>query len=335
MSDLAALGVTAPLFDADERPETYCGPKPLMPCRLFWNITHSPEATKFVHDYHLDLWTNRLFAIVVTLTVALILRRIVHRMIIKITTRMAEGTVPERLRSSGRTHVEGSQVLLSERRQQRAKTLGSVLRSIASIVIMGTAVFSALGELGLNLTPVLASASVIGVAVGFGAQSLVKDFLAGLFILLEDQFGVGDVVDVGQAKGTVEAITLRVTRLRDVNGVVWYIRNGEILRVGNESQNWARAVLDIPVGYEEDTTKVKEILKTTADKLAADPAWADIILEEPSVWGVQGLSGEAVVVRLVVKTAPGRQGEVARELRERVKYSLDAAGVTVANPPAA
>ncbi|SEG55576.1 small conductance mechanosensitive channel [Thermomonospora echinospora] len=335
MFDSAALWAAAPLFDTDERPETYCGEKPLMPCRLFWNITHSPDATKFVKDYHLDLWTNRLFVIVLTLSIALLLRRFAHGMITKITARMAEGTMPERLRERSRTAFDGSHAVLSERRRQRAKTLGSVLRSIASIVIMGTAVFSALGELGLNLAPILASASVIGVAVGFGAQNIVKDFLAGLFMLLEDQFGVGDVVDLGPAKGTVEAVTLRVTRIRDVNGVVWYIRNGEIMRVGNESQNWARAVLDIPVDYGEDTAKVKEVLKATADRLADDPAWKEIILEEPSVWGVQGLTGEAVVVRLVVKTAPGRQGEVARELRERVKRSFDDAGVTVATPPPA
>jgi len=333
--DAVTPGAAAPLFDADARAETYCGEQPLLPCRLLWNITHSPEAARFVHDYRLDLWTNRLTVAVITMVIALILRRIAHRMITRITTRMAEGTKPERPRDHGQTVHEGSTALLTERRRQRAQTLGSVLRSVASIVILGTALLSALGELGLNLTPVLASASVVGVAVGFGAQSIVKDFLAGLFMLLEDQFGVGDVVDVGPAKGTVEAVTLRVTRLRDVNGVVWYIRNGEIQRVGNESQNWARAVLDIPVAYGEDTVKVKEILKSTAEELAAEPAWSQVVLEKPSVWGVQGLTGEAVVVRLVVKTAPGKQGEVARELRERVKAAFDAAGVAVAaSPPA-
>jgi small conductance mechanosensitive channel len=170
---------------------------------------------------------------------------------------------------------------------------------------MGTAVFSVLGQVGLNLTPVLASATVIGAAVGFGAQSIVRDILAGLFMLLEDQFGVGDVIDVGSAKGTVEAVTLRVTRMRDVNGVVWYVPNGEIKKVGNESQNWGRAVLDIPVGIHEDTEKVTEILKHTADALAAESAWEEIILEEPSVWGVQALAGDAMVFRVVLKTAPG------------------------------
>ncbi|RAY11939.1 mechanosensitive ion channel family protein [Actinomadura craniellae] len=306
----------------------------MIPCRLVWNVTHNGDVTRFVHAWNIDLWANRLVAIVITFVIALIIRRITHNAITKITLRMAEGTMSERVRERSRTVFDGSPALLSERRAQRAKTLGSVLRSIASIVIMGTALFSVLGEIGLNLAPVLASASVIGVAVGFGAQNIVKDFLAGLFMLLEDQYGVGDIIDVGPAKGTVEAVTLRVTRLRDVNGVVWYMRNGEILRVGNESQNWGRAVLDIPVDYGEDTAKVKQSLKTTADLLAADPDWDEIILEEPSVWGVQGLSGDAVIVRVVVKTAPGRQADVARELRERVKIAFDEAGVTVATPPA-
>ncbi|MFD0536810.1 mechanosensitive ion channel family protein [Actinomadura luteofluorescens] len=207
-----------------------------------------------------------------------------------------------------------------------------MLRSIASIIIMGTAAFSILGSLGLNLAPILASASVIGVAVGFGAQNIVKDFLAGLFMLLEDQYGVGDVIDVGSAKGTVEAVTLRVTRMRDVDGTVWYVPNGEIKKVGNESQNWGRAVLDIPVDINEDTEKVKEILQTTADELVADSPWSDIVLEQPSVWGVQALAGDAVVIRVVLKTVPGRQGDIARELRERVKRAFDEAGVTVATP---
>lgn len=326
--------LATPGIDMDGKAETYCGDEQtLLPCRIFWNVTHSPEATRFVHDYNLDLWTNRLVAIAITLVIALLVRRAVNGMITKITLQMGEGTMPERLRERTRTVFDGSPTLLSERRRQRAKTLGSVLRSIASIVIMGTALFSVMGELGLNLAPILASASVIGVAVGFGAQNIVKDFLAGLFMLLEDQYGVGDVIDVGPAKGTVEAVTLRVTRLRDIDGVVWYMRNGEILRVGNESQNWARAVLDIPVDYGEDTGKVKDVLKKAADELAEDPHWEEIVLEEPSVWGVQGMTGDAVIVRVVVKTAPGRQGDVARELRERVKKAFDEAGVSVATLP--
>ncbi|MEV5574020.1 mechanosensitive ion channel family protein [Spirillospora sp. NPDC052269] len=326
----AAVALSEPLVKMDGKAEQYCGADPNAACRLFWNVTHSPGATKFVYDYRMDVWTGKLVSIVVTFVIALIVRNIAHRMITKITHRMAEGTISEKAREKSRTIFEGSQALLSQRRAQRAKTLGSVLRSVASVVIMGTALFSILGYLGLDLTPIVASASVIGVAVGFGAQNIVKDCLAGIFMLLEDQYGVGDVIDVGSAKGTVEAVTLRVTRMRDVNGVVWYVPNGEIKKVGNESQNWGRAVLDIPVDIGEDVEKVKDILQGTADAMAEDPAWKDLILEPPSVWGVQVLAADALVIRVVLKTAPGQQGACARELRERVKLAFDQAGVSVA-----
>jgi small-conductance mechanosensitive channel len=315
-------------------PEQACQTQdPSVACRVVWGISHNEDFTRFFKIW-LDKPLNIAFWIIVTLTVALVLRNMAHRMITRITLRMAESTMAEKVRERSRTVFEGPPALLSQRRAQRAKTLGSVLRSIASVVIMGTALFSVLGQLGLNLTPVLASATVIGMAVGFGAQNIVKDLLAGLFMLLEDQYGVGDVIDVGSAKGTVEAVTLRVTRMRDVNGVVWYVPNGEIKKVGNESQNWGRAVLDIPVDINEDTGKVSEILKSTADELAGDSAWEEIVLEEPSVWGVQALAGDAVIIRVVLKTAPGRQADVARELRERVKKAFDEAGVSVATPAA-
>jgi small conductance mechanosensitive channel len=324
--------LAGPIFQAKGTAEDFCGrhPKPKVPCRLVWNITHSPDVTKFVRAYNLDVWANKIVAIIVTIVIALIVRRIVQKTVSKVTTRMAEGTMSDKIREKTRTIFDGSPALVSERRRQRAETMESLLRSIASVIILGMATFSVLGEIGINLAPVLASASIIGVAVAFGAQNLVKDFLSGTFMLLEDQYGVGDVIDVGPAKGTVEAVTLRVTRLRDVNGVVWYMRNGEIQRIGNESQNWARAVLDIPVSYAKDVDKVRSILESTAAGMTVNPPWDEIVLDEPSVWGVQALTGEAVIVRVVVKTAPGKQGEVARELRGRVKKAFDEAGISVA-----
>ncbi|MGI5164346.1 mechanosensitive ion channel family protein [Spirillospora sp. CA-253888] len=328
MSAIEALGLLSQQGSAEE----FCKPnEPSIACRLAWNISHNEDFTRFFRTW-LDGPLNTTLWIIITFVIALLLRNLAHRMITRVTLRMAEGTMSERVRERSRTAFDGSPALLNQRRAQRARTLGSVLNSIASIVIMGTAAFSILGSLGLNLAPILASASVIGVAVGFGAQNIVKDFLAGLFMLLEDQYGVGDFIDVGTAKGTVEAVTLRVTRMRDVNGVVWYVPNGEIKKVGNESQNWGRAVLDIPVDIGEDVEKVKDILKVTADALAADSKWDQLVLEEPSVWGVQSLAADALVIRVVLKTAPGRQGDVARELRERVKLAFDEAGVTVATP---
>ncbi|MBC6458711.1 mechanosensitive ion channel family protein [Actinomadura sp. HBU206391] len=328
------LNVTLPAFWEQGRPEDHCGPgEPSIACRISWAASHNPDFTRFFRTW-LDRPLTGLVQVTITFLIAMILRHFAHRLITRVTLRMSEGTMPERLRERTRTIFDGSPVLLSERRRQRARTMDSVLRSIASILILGTALISVLGTLGLNLAPILASASVIGVAVGFGAQSIVKDFLSGIFMLLEDQYGVGDVVDVGPAKGTVEAVSLRVTRLRDINGVVWYMRNGEILRIGNESQNWARTVLDIPVSPDEDVDKVRTLLKETAETLAVDPPWDEIILEEPSVWGVQALTGDAMVVRVVLKTAPGKQAEVARQLRERVKKTFDEAGIAVASLPA-
>jgi small conductance mechanosensitive channel len=148
-------------------------------------------------------------------------------------------------------------------------------------------------------------------------------------MLLEDQYGVGDVIDVGEATGSVEAVGLRTTRLRDIDGVVWYVRNGEILRVGNKSQGWARAVVDVPVAYGEDIARVRTLLQRVAEEMSGDADLEDVVLEQPEVWGVEALSPDAVLVRVVVKTAPLEQWRVARELRQRVKAAFDQAGVEV------
>ena len=217
--------------------------------------------------------------------------------------------------------------LVDERRKQRVRALGAILRSAASVTIFTVAGFNILGDLGINLAPLLASAGVVGVAVGFGAQSLVRDYLSGIFMLVEDQYGVGDVITVGDATGTVENVTLRITRVRDVNGVVWHIRNGDIEAVGNESQGWARAVLDFPVPFEANLVTTRNILQETGDMMWNEPIWRAVMLEAPEVWGAQEISTEEVVMRMVAKTAPLRQWEVERELRARVKAALHEAGV--------
>jgi moderate conductance mechanosensitive channel len=160
----------------------------------------------------------------------------------------------------------------------------------------------------------------------------VRDFLSGIFMILEDQYGVGDVVNVGEATGEVEAVGLRVTRLRDVDGTVWYVRNGEILAVGNMSQNWARTVLDVPIAYHEDLERVRTVLRDVAHDLWQDPDYHDSILEEPEVWGVERLDPDGVVMRIVIKTAPLEQWSIARELRERVKARFDRLGIEIPLP---
>jgi small-conductance mechanosensitive channel len=218
------------------------------------------------------------------------------------------------------------------RRAQRAKSLGTLLKSITTTVVFGIAFVMVLSEVGMDVAPILASAGVLGLAIGFGAQNLVKDFLSGVMMMVEDQYGVGDAVDLGEAVGTVENVGLRVTRVRDVDGTVWYVRNGEILRVGNQSQNWARTVLDIGVSYAEDLSRVREVLTDVAHGLWDDEDYKDIIIEEPEVWGVQNLAPEAVIVRVTLKTAPMQQWLVAREMRERIKARFDQEGIVMPLP---
>jgi small-conductance mechanosensitive channel len=217
---------------------------------------------------------------------------------------------------------ERNRLLGGERRQQRATALGSVLGNAASVTIFAIASFIILGDMGLNLAPILASAGVLGIALGFGAQNLVQDFLAGIFMLLEDQYGVGDVIDVRNITGTVEAVSLRITRVRDVNGVVWHIRNGTIGKSGNESHGWARAVVDFPVPYALDTAEVRALMARTAVTMWRDPMWREVITAEPEVWGVQEVTSDSVLIRVIARTAPLRQWEVGRELRERLKVAV-------------
>jgi len=220
----------------------------------------------------------------------------------------------------------------SGRRSQRATALASVLSNAASVTIFTVAGVIILGDLGLNLAPVLASAGVLGIAIGFGAQNLVKDFLAGIFMLLEDQYGVGDYVDIGSVSGTVEAVSLRITRLRDVNGVVWHIRNGTIKRAGNETHGWARAVVDFPVPYQVPVTAARSSLERAAVSMWEEPAWHALMLDRPQVWGVQDVSSDTVLLRIAVRTVPQGKAEIARELRERLKGALDATATATLVP---
>ncbi|MEO3891821.1 mechanosensitive ion channel family protein [Nonomuraea sp. B5E05] len=267
--------------------------------------------------------------IVLIVVLALVLRKIAHQMITRLVHRTAaKSSITRRFRRGAAT--DSIDALLRERRKQRAETMGSVLKHVASIVILGTAVLTVLDRLTIPIAPLLTSVGILGVAIGFGAQELVKDFIAGMFMLLEDQYGVGDVVDVGAAVGTVEAVTLRITRLRDADGRVWYVRNGTITRVGNESQGWSRAYVDVPVAYDADIVSVRVLLEHLAEEVWADPELRESkIVEQPQVFGVEQLSDSSVVFRITAKTLPNEQAEVAREMRIRVKAALDDAGVTM------
>lgn len=215
----------------------------------------------------------------------------------------------------------------SVRAEQRVTTLSDVLVSLVRAVIWIVVVLVILGEIGVDLAPLIAGAGIAGIALGFGAQSLVKDFLSGFFILLEDQYGVGDVINLGDATGTVEDISLRVTRLRATDGTVWFVPNGEIKRVGNTSMEWSRALIDVLVAYDSDLPQVISAIGEVAQEFAASPEWEASVLDAPEVWGVQAMSVDGLTVRLVVKTAPRQQYAIARELRGRITERLRRDGV--------
>ncbi|WP_406312984.1 mechanosensitive ion channel family protein [Streptosporangium sp. NBC_01639] len=283
-----------------------------------------------------DAWAPAIagaLAILLIVVIALILRKIANRLITRVVRRASSssgGSIAGRLRGKQTTTLEGLDAVAAERRRQRAETIGSVLRPVASIVILGTAVLTVLDRLSIPIAPLLTSVGIVGVAVGFGAQELVKDFIAGMFMLLEDQYGVGDVIDAGAAVGTVEAVTLRITQLRDVDGRVWYVRNGTITRVGNESQGWSRATVDVPVAYASDIPAVRDLLKDVVEEMWNDRSYRDsVMVEEPQVWGIEQISDTAIVFRISAKTIPARQAEVARELRVRIKFALDRASIPI------
>ncbi|SDS59976.1 mechanosensitive ion channel family protein [Actinopolymorpha singaporensis] len=275
--------------------------------------------------------------ILLIILVAALLRAVAKRAITRVVERFIESPEESAQEDAG-SRSRGSGVLwrdlhrASERRRQRARTIGSVLSNIAAIVIVVTAMAMVLDQLGIALGPLLASAGVVGLAIGFGAQSLVADYLSGMLIMVEDQYGVGDMVDLGEAVGEVEEVGLRLTRVRDLHGGLWHVRNGEILRVKNDSQGWARAVLDVTVARDADLDQVRRLLQETGRRMRAEPAYRRILLEDPSVWGVQSVGADGVDVRVAVKTVPLQQWAVSRELRERIKKALDAAGIDIPFP---
>jgi small conductance mechanosensitive channel len=214
----------------------------------------------------------------------------------------------------------------------RLETLGAVLRSVASGVIYGIAFLMILGQTGVDLGPLIAGAGIAGIALGFGAQSLVKDFLSGFFVLVEDQYGVGDVVDLDLAAGTVEAVSLRTTRVRSLDGTVWHVPNGQIVRVGNRSQEWTRGVLDVTIASDADLVRAQQIMRETAEALVAEDRFSGDVIESPEVYGVEGFEGGVARIRLAIKTRPAADVPLLRELRVRERDALSEAGIPLAVP---
>jgi len=317
-----------------------CGDSPGVVCEWVFDLTGNStvaRATEWV--------VAKPLKVVLILVVAWVVNRMVRRAV----TRFIDRLIEQRREAAERRRAEEIEdgrfaaaeralrkanllAVQAERSTQRAQALGSVLRSITTMVVYGLATFIALAEFGINLGPLIAGAGIVGVALGFGAQTLVRDFLSGVFMLVEDQYGIGDVVDVGEASGVVEEVRLRTTRLRDVNGTVWFVPNGVITRVGNKSQQWARAVLDIEVAYDTDINHAAAIIKQAADSVWQDELDFATVLEEPEIWGVEAFGASSIAIRLVLKVEPGEQWATAREVRKRVKAAFDAEGIEIPFP---
>ncbi len=290
------------------------------------SIATTAALPKFLHD-HSRVLIEEPIRILVIIVVALIVRAVLNRMIGR-AVRPATGESVPRILRPFKERLEGSSFLesaglTSERRRQRAATLGSVLKSAVSATIFVIAFLLVLSELRINLAPFIAGTSIVGVALGFGAQNIVKDFLSGMFMLLEDQYGVGDVIDFEKATGTVEAVGLRCTRLRDINGTVWYVRNGEVVRVGNKSQGFATVVLDVPIDAWAEVGTASAAMLEVARAMAEEEDWKPVFLSSPEVQGVESITRSETVIRVVAKVRPLEQWRTAREMRRRIRERLD------------
>ena len=266
-----------------------------------------------------------LATIVVAIMVRFVLVRIIRR-VTKDTIKRANQARPGAFRGTEQT-AELSAVLMNQRRVQRAEAMGQLLRGVTTATIVVVTALLLLTQLNVDIAPLLASAGVLGVALGFGAQTMVKDFLTGIFLVAEDQLGVGDVVDLGPAIGTVEEVGLRTTRVRDKSGVVWYVRNGEIVRVGNRSQGWTMAVVDVAVNYNQDLDRVRRLVEKVGVEMDDDPAYDGVLFGTPSYAGVESVQGDTVHLRITAKAAPDQQTEAGRAIRERLKVAFDKAGI--------
>jgi moderate conductance mechanosensitive channel len=269
-----------------------------------------------------EAWLTGSLRVLLIVAIALTARFLVRRAITRLITRLN--------REDGQ---RGGLLANSERRRQRSETIGSVLRSAASVLILSLAALMALSELGVQLGPLVASAGILGVALGFGARNLVTDVLSGMFMLLEDQYGVGDRIDAGEATGTVIEIGMRVTTLRGDGGEVWYVRNGEIKRVGNLSQGWSTASVDVQVPADTDLERVRKVITAAGEELSHTAPFDELLWEPVEVLGLESVSMETMVIKVIAKAQPGKALAVERELRLRIKLALDSAGIEQVDEP--
>ena len=305
-------------------------------CQWVLDLTGNTTAAEFA-EWFLDTPLRLAGVLIVTWIANKLVKRSVRRVVAHVVASDRSGTLDrlEKLRIPGSSllgDVADDDPILEERRQARAQSISNVLGSTAGVAVWSIGFTTALGTIGIDLGPLIAGAGIAGVAVGFGAQSMVKDCIAGLFMLMEDQYGLGDVVDLGEAVGTVERITLRATVLRSLNGTVWHVPNGEVRRVGNLSQLWSVAVVDVDVAYDTDIAAARAALERAAREVCERTDFLESVLDQPTVLGVESLGADGITLRVTVKVDPGDQWAIQRAIREHVKSVFDGVGIEIPFP---
>ena len=271
----------------------------------------------------------------VRIAIVVVLALVAHLVLSRLIRAFVKRTIaraPDKHRANRANLTDPDQVIerqLRERTVQRTQAFGTLLRSATVILIWFVAAITILSIVGINVTPILASAGVAGVVIGFGAQQLVADYLAGISMIFEDQLGVGDVVDTGQVIGVVEEVALRYTRIRDFYGTVWYIRNGQMQYVANQSQGWTYVLLDIPVAVDTDLTRLRTVVNDQGQRMMAQPDLSEDLLEAPYFGGVEAVAGDATTVRIMARIRPGNQNAVTRRVRQEMKTAFDEHGILV------
>jgi len=295
-------------------------PNPIAAEQSAWDSIWS-TISEWPWNIPLKLLVIAIAAVVAQFVITRAIRKVVDGMVSR-----SRAPRPSDLRTLDSTS-ELTAVVMTQRTEQRAQAMGALLRSISVVTIWTIAFMTMLTTVGINIAPLLASAGVLGVILGFGAQQLVADYLAGISMIFEDQLGVGDVVNVGTVTGTVEDVALRCTRIRDFDGTVWYIRNGQMQFVANQSKGWTIARIDFPLSYDADLDQVREVIDEEGQRMSKDPQFDRILLDAPKYAGVEIVRGDAVIIRIIAKTAPEQQFNATRVLRQAMKQALDAAGI--------
>lgn len=313
--------------------ERACGTQPSWICETLFDLTDGNRLVSQLVD--------SLVRVVIVLVVAWVVAALARRYFARVVARMVAPDRTLASRQLARIGDRASAVVAEPigitdepdpRRHARLNSITAVVGSTTAVIVWSIALVVALGEIGVQLGPMIAGLGIAGVALGFGSQSLVKDCIAGLFMLVEDQYGIGDVVDLDEATGVVERISLRTTVLRGIDGTVWHVPNGEVRRVGNMSQLWSVALIDVDVAYDSDLAATRQVIVDRANEVCEREEWVESVLDEPKLLGVEALGADGITIRMTIRTVPGAQWGLQRALREELKNALDDAGIEIPFP---